>query len=232
MSHPILAPVFNVSYACSHDFLTLKIRIQAEGEISDELNDPYFVRDRWLGGYKFSLMTTRKEVGTPVQRHFVAKPYEEYLPLPPFVDSILIETASGVQTVPINKLQLNGGDTVSVKLAEASKPVDNIGDVLPPLHIYLPADQTAPVSAPIPKPEIGLWPKTSVNTSFHGEYLELVDAEATVNNVTWYIKWRKMSDIPQVFQVTKTSWNGELGPGSITSRVVQPYIFHFVVFKQ
>ncbi|KAM7184990.1 hypothetical protein V8F20_011974 [Naviculisporaceae sp. PSN 640] len=236
-----LAPVSNVTYSCEYDFQTHRLSIKAEGEISDTLNDPYFERDpTWLGGYKFNLLTTAKEeVGTPVQRHFIAKPYAETVPLPRWVETILVETASGVQTVYINRVELVGsadelnGKVKALKIAEAGKPADNVIDVLPPKDIYLPGGRTTRITADVPKPGIGLWPQVKVNTKFDTDSFELVDAETTRTSAdqvstTYVVKWKEWSELPKVFQVITTTWNGELGPGTETSRVIQPYIIHYV----
>lgn len=135
-----LAPVSNVTYSCGYDFQTSRLSIRAEGEISDRLNDPYFEHDfTWLGGYKFNMLTTSKDdIGTQVQRHFIAKPYEETVPLPRWVDTILVETASGVETVLINRVELAGsaaelnGKVRALKIAEGGKATDSVIDVLPP----------------------------------------------------------------------------------------------------
>ncbi|KAM7182846.1 hypothetical protein V8F33_013972 [Rhypophila sp. PSN 637] len=161
-----LAPVFNVTYTCTHDFLTGKLSIRAEGEISDELNDPFFERDRtWLGGYKFNLLTTRKgEVGTPVQRHFVARPYSETIYLPGHITTILVETASGMVEVLVDHVQFapsSGPEGLtskinSLKISSSGKALDSVVDVLPPKDIWLPGGVTTRINATISKPEIGL----------------------------------------------------------------------------
>ncbi|KAK0719371.1 hypothetical protein B0H67DRAFT_551752 [Lasiosphaeris hirsuta] len=238
MPAEILAPVFGVTYAVEHDFLTQTLTIRAEGEIADILNDPFFVRDRWLGGLKYSLKTTPKgEVGTPVQRHFVAKPYKEHTFLIPGLDYILIETATGITKVPINKIQLTpptaNGEVQTLEatqLAEISKPAD-VGDVLPPISIYLPGGETHAIKVPIPKP-FGLWVKANINTAFDSESLQIADVEVNADDVTFYIKWVTLSDLPKSFSIITTQWNGLIGPDGQTSRIIQPYIFHFVIFKQ
>lgn len=64
-----------------------------------------------------------------------------------------------------------------------------------------------------------------MNSKFDAEYIELADMEATLQTVnqsgiTYHVEWKQMSDIPMVFQAITTTWNGKMGPGPVTSRVI------------
>ncbi|KAM7216727.1 hypothetical protein V8F06_007837 [Rhypophila decipiens] len=185
---------------------------------------------------------TRFTLSMTKRRHFVARPYSETIYLPGHITTILVETASGIVEVLVDHIQFapsSGPDSLtskinSLRISSSGKALDSVVDVLPPKDIWLPGGVTTRISATISKPEIGLWPRISVNSKFDHDALELVDAEAAVgsadqNGITYSIKWKTMVDVPTVFKVITTTWNGELGPEAVTSRVIQPYIVHFVI---
>ncbi|KAF7550948.1 hypothetical protein G7Z17_g5364 [Cylindrodendrum hubeiense] len=227
MASPVPVPAADIAavYNVSGRFLELR----AKGELPSSILPPFFKREEFFGGLRFSLRSFSAGYGKPVQ-----KPFESSfkLPIQLPVDhfnnkSVAVETSLGTWTIPIHYDGLLGS-------AQGDSNDDAIfGDVLTPINEFLTSDHDLSIRAQIPKTTGNA--RTSIDPEFNEDYLKLVTSGIFDGAITWTFKWNKIptgeGENPQFINVTTSIWNGEVGPIARTSRIVQPYIVHFVVLE-
>jgi hypothetical protein len=209
------------------------LSLLAHGEIPGWLLTPFFRRDKWIGGVKFSLCAYAAGLGPSKD----AKPFDisQKVLLPHFDDeTILAETALGTWIVTVNY----GGATEGVNAAKSSNSVaeptkygTTTKDVLPPIDKVLLSGHELVIDAIIPK-EVGnsnIW----VDPSFNPEYLKLVNATYGDGTIQWTFMWAKIptSQNRQSLDIIKHTWNGIVGPDARNSVIIQPYIVTFGVLQ-
>ncbi|KAH7139848.1 hypothetical protein B0J13DRAFT_638861 [Dactylonectria estremocensis] len=237
---PVPADAIKATYNGIGGFLELK----AKGELPSWILPPFFQREPFVGGLLFSLSAFRAGYGKPTQKPFeTTYKLDIILPQNHFNSaSVLVETSLGTFAIPIKYIDIPGPGLViptgqktsnGSNADEELKPYVVLGDVLPPIAKYLPGDTDLTITAQIPK-TVGD-AKSWINPSFNAEYFKLVNATITGGAINWTFKWNKIptgqGENLQALNITTSIWNGELGPSAKNSRIVQPYIVHFVLLQ-
>ena len=228
---PLPASDFTVHYLTATRTLT----ITAKGLIPGVVLDVFLQRDAaWVGGLKFSFLGHWGGLGTPPPKEITSVLEEKInLPQPHFNSkSVIIETASGTYTVPI---EYNYGDITGLKelsisdtTAEAVEPNKSVSSVLPPINVYLTGTGLLAVTARIPT-EVPLY---RISTSFNEEFLRISNVTVSDGAVNYAFKWEKFPEgegNPQLLDVITEGFNGVIGPTGRQFRTVQGYIVHGVL---
>ncbi|KAI3324732.1 hypothetical protein HD806DRAFT_493469 [Xylariaceae sp. AK1471] len=237
----VLIPIPASDLTVQHDFLSRNLTIRAGGEISDNFKNPFIQRELFCGGLRFSVRAF-PQVGVPVQVPLNIK-YTEKMNLLPGMESVIIETGLGTFTVPINLVHLgakesalsDGVAALSVTDAATNTAIAMSGDVLPPIHCYLPSEAILSITADIPATTVET--KTAVNISFDPDWFTLLSANVVNGSIAWTFKWAKVptdSDNPQLIDVLTdrfNNWGNPLNPAQV-SRIIQGYVVEHVYFEQ
>ncbi|KAI8627144.1 hypothetical protein F5Y19DRAFT_443466 [Xylariaceae sp. FL1651] len=233
----VLIPIPASDLTVRHDFLSRKLTVRAVGEISDNFKNPFIQRELFFGGLRFSVRAF-PQVGVPVQVPLDIE-HTEKMNLFPGMKSVIIDTALGTFTVPIDRIQLGANDSAlseGVAARSATDATTNtgmamLGDVLPPIHCYLPSEGTLSITAKPSATTIEI--KVAVNISFDPDWFTLLSASVVDGSIIWTFKWTKVptgSDNPQLIDVLTdrfNNWGNPLNQAHI-SRIVQGYIVEHV----
>ncbi|KAK1519564.1 uncharacterized protein CCOS01_11215 [Colletotrichum costaricense] len=194
-----------------------------------------FARLEFFGGLKFALEGFFGGPGPvgPEDITPVTTPFPITLPLPHFNNkTVLVETADGPKTIEIKYTGLKG--TAPADLSKDLKIQNtNIGSVLTPINLHLPAEGETSFTAVIPKPEGDY--QISVVPSFNEDLLRLVNATVRNGVVTYTFRWAKTptgDQNPQLINLTTSYYNGITGPAAHTTSIIQGYLVHLVVFQK
>ncbi|KAH7129235.1 hypothetical protein EDB81DRAFT_907263 [Dactylonectria macrodidyma] len=243
MATPVPVPSNDIK--ATYNGLGRFLELTAKGELPSWILTPFFKREPLAGGLLFSLEAFRAGYGKPTAKAFeTTYKLDIDLPQPHFnSSSVLVQTSLGTFAIPIEYIDIPGPGPVKTKGNSANNGVNAndeantdttvVGDVLPPINEYLPGDADLNITAQIPR-EVGHG-KSWIEPSFNPDYFKLVNATIAGGAINWTFQWNKIptgeGENPQGINITTHTWNGEVGPAARNSRIVQPYIVHFVLLQ-
>lgn len=221
------------------------LELKAVGEIPGFFFTPFFEREVWAGGLRFSIKAFSGGAGkTPPSKDMdISFKLPILLPIDHFNNkTVLVETAYGTSEVKIEYIgwpEPPHGTEVSVNskaadgvttTSDQAKKIDTITTVLPPIRSLLSDEGTLSITAVIPKEA-----KPLLDIEFNSDFLKLVTSSVGEGLIKWELKWVKPpvgKDNPQLVNViTTTKWDITvpiLPPVKEITKVIQPYIVYRV----
>ncbi|RSL96473.1 hypothetical protein CEP52_011468 [Fusarium oligoseptatum] len=238
-----LVPISPKGISAQYHGLGRYLELKAEGEIPGFFFTPFFEREVWAGGLRFSIKAFAGGAGkTPPSKNVnISYKLPIVLPIDHFNNkSVLVETAYGTSEIKIEyigwpeapqgtELAVNSktSDGVTAARDEANK-IHTITTVLPPIESHLSDDGTLSITAVIPKEAQSL-----LDIEFNSEFLKLVTSSVGDGLMKWEVKWAKLpvgKDNPQLVNVITTTdiTIPILPPVKEITKVIQPHIVYRV----
>jgi len=238
--------------SATYDGQKQELKLTAAGRVPGVMLDPRFEREDWMGGLKYALTAFFTGLGGPRPDRDISVSYKESIALPKQrfnSATVLVETASGVNSIPIKYLNTPGPDpapTPNTKPDASSSGNQNTSNttggktptpsgpnlistqLLAPIELWLPKDKQIKISATIAK-DLDLGSSTS--PKFNSKYLQLVDASIRESVITWTFQWAKVPEADvatPIVEITTSVLNPKSGPDARTVNTIQGYVIHSV----